>query len=84
MDCSRISMERLEHETVAYLLRWRCYGQSSVEYAIVFAAFLAMILGLGVIANFLESGLVLEHALQSASHHLKDAVTAAWADVLLY
>lgn len=44
-------------------------GQSSVEYVIVFAAFLAMVIGLGALANLLESGLVLEHALQSASHH---------------
>ena len=59
-------------------------GQSSVEYAIVFAAFLAMVLGLGVISHLLESGLALEHSLQSASHHLKDVASAAWADIFLY
>ena len=59
-------------------------GQSSVEYVIVFAAFLAMIIGLGAVANLLESGLVLEHALQSASHHLSNVPTAAWADIFLY
>lgn len=59
-------------------------GQSSVEHVIVFAAFLAMVIGLGAVANLLESGLVLEHALQSASHHLNNVLTAAWADIFLY
>lgn len=59
-------------------------GQSSVEYVIVFAAFLAMVISLGAVANLLESGLVLEHALQSASHHLNNVLTAAWADIFLY
>lgn len=62
----------------------KCKGQSSVEYAIVFAAFLTVVIGLGSMANLFESGLVLDHALQSASHHLKDAVNAAWADIFLY
>lgn len=61
----------------------RFRGQSSVEYAIV-AAFLAMVVGLGAVANLLESGLVLEHALQSASHHLSNVAAAAWADIFLY
>lgn len=62
----------------------RFRGQSSVEYAIVFAAFLAMVVGLGAVANLLESGLVFEHALQSASHHLSNVAAAAWADIFLY
>ena len=59
-------------------------GQSSVEYAIVFAAFLAVVIGLGAMANLFESGLILEHALQSASHHLKDVASSAWVDIFLY
>ena len=59
-------------------------GQSTVEYAIVLAAFLALVIGLGAMADLFQSGLVVEHALQSASHHLKDVATKAWADVLLY
>ncbi len=62
----------------------RLSGQSTVEYAIVFAAFLALVLGLGTMADLFQSGLVVEHALQSASHHLKNVATGAWADVLLY
>ncbi len=62
----------------------RASGQSTVEYAIVLAAFLALVLGLGAMADLFQSGLVVEHALQSASHHLKNVATGAWADVLLY
>lgn len=50
----------------------------------MFAAFLAMVVGLGAVANLLESGLVLEHALRSASHHLSNVAAAAWADIFLY
>ncbi len=62
----------------------RLSGQSTVEYAIVLAAFLALLLGMGAMADLFQSGKVVEHALQSASHHLKDVTTGAWADVLLY
>ena len=62
----------------------RLSGQSTVEFAIVFAAFLALVLGLGAMADLFQSGMVVEHALQSASHHLKNVATGAWADVLLY
>ena len=46
-------------------------GQSTVEYAVIFAGFLALIIGL-------------EHALQSASHHLQQVAEGAWLDVFLY
>lgn len=59
-------------------------GQSSVEYALVVAAFLALIVALGVMWRLFEDGTVSMHALQSASHHLKDAATGAWGDVFLY
>lgn len=59
-------------------------GQSTVEYAVVFAAFLALVVALGVIWRFLEAGTVVDHALQSASHHLSAVSSGAWIDVLLY
>lgn len=64
--------------------RTQLQGQSSVEYAIVFAAFLALLIGLGAMANLFQEGTVVNHALQSASHHLKDVASGAWAEVLLY
>lgn len=66
------------------LAKGKLKGQSSVEYAIVFAAFLAVVIGLGAMADLLGSGLILDHALQSASHHLKDVASAAWSDIFLY
>ncbi len=59
-------------------------GQSSVEYAVVLAAFLALVVGLGVMSRFMGSGVILDHALQSASHHLQNVATGAWIDVFLY
>ena len=59
-------------------------GQSTVEYAVVFAAFLALVVALGVVWRFLEAGSVVDHALQSASHHLSSVSSGAWIDVLLY
>ena len=59
-------------------------GQSTVEYAVIFAGFLALIIGLGAVWRLFETGLVLEHALQSASHHLQQVAEGAWLDVFLY
>lgn len=59
-------------------------GQSSVEYAVVLAAFLALVVALGAVWRLFEDGTVTLHALQSASHHLKDAAMGAWGDVFLY
>ena len=59
-------------------------GQSTVEYAVIFAGFLALIIELGTVWRLFETGLVLEHALQSASHHLQQVAEGAWLDVFLY
>ena len=59
-------------------------GQSTVEYAVIFAGLLALIIGLGAVWRLFETGLVLEHALQSASHHLQQVAEGAWLDVFLY
>ena len=54
-------------------------GQSTVEYA-----FLALAIALGALWNLFDSGLVVDHALQSASHHLREVAQGAWLDVFLY
>ena len=41
-------------------------GQATVEYAIVFVAFLALVVALGALWDVLSGGLVVQHALQSA------------------
>lgn len=60
------------------------YGQSTVEYAIILAAFLAVVLGLGALWHLFDAGLVVDHALQSASHHLWQVSEGALIDVFLY
>lgn len=59
-------------------------GQSTVEYALVVVAFLALVIALGALWRLFEGGTVTLHALQSASHHLQDVATGAWGDVFLY
>lgn len=65
--------------------RWRgeC-GQSTVEFAVVAAAFLAVTLGLGALWRGVSGGLFIEHALSTASHHIEGAAPQILADILLY
>lgn len=58
-------------------------GQSTVEYVLVLTAFLAMILAFGALWNVLSEGLVVDHAIQSASHNMVSAA-GSWADFFLY
>ena len=68
---------------VRFVLR-KCAGQGSVEYALVLFAFLGVIAGLGLLGNVLDAGVLIEHALQSASHHLSSAAPGALSDVFMY
>lgn len=61
-----------------------CRGQGTVEFAVVLFGFLALATALGVLWRSLESGLLVQHALQSASHHLETVVPGVIADVFLY
>lgn len=59
-------------------------GQSSVEYALVMAAFVSLIVGLGALTHLFADGLVLDHAVQSASHCLTGIASGVWADIFVY
>lgn len=59
-------------------------GQGTVEYALVTAAFVVMLVALGALGRALEGGLFAEHALASASHHVQLAAPGSVADVFLY
>lgn len=59
-------------------------GQSTVEFVVVFIAFLALVIAFGAIWRFGESGSLVEHALMSASHHLVVSEIGGWGDVLSY
>ncbi|MEF9841252.1 MAG: hypothetical protein RR773_01670 [Raoultibacter sp.] len=59
-------------------------GQVTVEFAVILVAFLAIAIALGVVWRALEGGLFVDHALQSASHHMETVVPGVIADVFLY
>ena len=59
-------------------------GQSTVEYAVVFFGFIAIIAALSIMGRAFGSGLLVEHALASASHHLQLVAAGAASDVFLY
>ena len=58
-------------------------GQGTVEFAIVTAALLAVVVGLGALWRLFGDGIVLDHALASASHHLSGSIGAI-IDVFCY
>lgn len=55
-----------------------------MEFAVVTAALLAVVIACGVLWRALEGGLFVDHALASASHHLQMVVPGNIADVFLY
>lgn len=59
-------------------------GQSNVEYAVVLAGFLAMLIALGVLHNSLREGLFVQHAILSASHHITNVHLGVLHDAFLY
>lgn len=59
-------------------------GQSMIEYLVVFMAFIAVVGALGSLLDLFGGDLVIDHALQSASHHLRDVAQGALLDVFLY
>lgn len=59
-------------------------GQGTVEFAVVMAGFLVVVVGLGVLWRAFEGGLFVEHALAAASHHVQGVAPGTIADVFLY
>lgn len=59
-------------------------GQSTVEFAIVTAGFLSIVVAFGLLWKALDDGLFVGHALSSASHHVQEAMPGSTTDVLLY
>lgn len=59
-------------------------GQATVEFAIVAAGFLAVTVALMALWRMLGDGLIVEHALAVASHHIQAAAPATIADIFLY
>ena len=59
-------------------------GQATVEFAVVTAGFLAMTVALSVVWHAIGDGLLVDHAIAVASHHLQTAALAVITDVFLY
>ena len=59
-------------------------GQATVEFAIVFAAFVAIVVALAALWHVAGDGLLVQHALASASHHVQGVMPAYVSDVFLY
>ncbi len=63
---------------------FECGGQSTVEYAIVLGAFLAMVVALAAIARAVGSGVVANEAVEAASHSAGETFLGTLQDALLY
>lgn len=59
-------------------------GQSTVEFALITIAFIALLIGCGALWRAFDEGLFVEHATKSASHHVDVVYPGAMRDVLLY
>lgn len=62
----------------------RASGQSTVEFAIVTAGFLAATVALGAMWRVFGGGVMVEHALAVASHHTQAVAPTTLADLFLY
>ena len=59
-------------------------GQGTVEFAIVTAALLAALVAGATAFHVFENGLLVNHAVYSASHHVQGDAVGAFADVFSY
>lgn len=58
-------------------------GQSTVEYAVVMAASLTVVVALGLLWNAVDGGMFVQHAVASASHNVQGAAGGV-TDVFCY
>ena len=58
-------------------------GQGSAEFALVTAALLGVVLGLSALGHLFSDGVLMQHAVDAASHHVEGAMSAV-ADVFVY
>ena len=59
-------------------------GQSTVEFVDVLSGILVVILGLGAMLRFGDEGLLVGHAIMSASHNISGAVLGIAGDVFCF
>ena len=59
-------------------------GQATVEFAIVAATFAVVVVAFSALWHVLGDGLLAQHALAGASHHVQGVMPAYLSDVFLY
>ena len=59
------------------------HGQGTVEFALVFVAILAVIIGIAAIWRMTSGGTLMQHVVSAASHHVEGSIGAV-ADVFVY
>ncbi|MBR3182636.1 MAG: hypothetical protein IKF56_08400 [Eggerthellaceae bacterium] len=59
-------------------------GQATVEFAVVAAGFMAVTIALSVMWKAFGGGLLVEHALAVASHHIQAVAPVTIVDIFLY
>lgn len=60
------------------------HGQSTVEFAVIAAGFMSLTVALSAVWHLFDGGLLVEHALAVASHHIQTVAPATIADIFLY
>jgi len=59
-------------------------GQSTVEFAVIAAGFMSLTIALAALWHAVGDGLLIEHALAVASHHIQTVAPATISDIFLY
>lgn len=59
-------------------------GQSTVEFAVVTAGFLSVTVALSLLWHAFGDGMLVEHALAVASHHIQAVLPTTVADIFFY
>lgn len=80
------SLERRASEKFALrgLVPRDCRGQGTLEYALVMVGFLSVVAALASLWRVLDGGVLVEHALMSASHHVQAVAPGVATDVFLF
>ena len=63
---------------------WQVRGQSTVEFAVLMAGFMSLTVALATLWHALDSGLILNHVLAVASHHIQTVAPVTITDIFLY
>jgi hypothetical protein len=77
------STRRLWHRCAAVQRIASIKGQSTVEYALILASFLCIVIALGMLASTIREGIFVQHTHACASHTYASFDAGAYGDILL-